>query len=356
MTEIAHKLIMLKPMQTGASGFARLQAERGRGLAQIHARGLRCKAVRAFWYAGDGWVKELGTAAVNPKGEAAMQTELPWARFAPERLQALLLVEDCAAPRPLLIGLCASQSAGSLLDAKNASLSLCERVRRENAPEPMREAAPEPAPEGTAEPASEAAQEGTQKDTAEPAPEDMAVPAPEAAQEGTAVAESRTPMEIKKTPDGAGSRPSAKAPANVQPFEPPREIFLPAIDPSPYIRAEEARPAPAPVAAPETAPPQPRTGVPVDGLKPLRWPKAFAGLRAYFERLPPCRVLSLPGWRFVCVSRQEDGLWIGYWQEDGVVRKVAYAMRGEPTRDDGRPYQRMTDDEGAGYRVLVQRA
>ena len=40
------------------------------------------------------------------------------------------MVENNVAPRPLLIGLCTETSAGSLLDAKNASLSLCDKLAR----------------------------------------------------------------------------------------------------------------------------------------------------------------------------------------------------------------------------------
>lgn len=356
MRGITHKLIMLKPMQPGLGGFARLQSEGRRTLAQVNVRGLSCKGLRAFWYLGGGLLAELGTAAVNAKGEAFLEGELSGERHGAEQPRAILLAENAAAPRPLLIGLCAAQSPADLLDAKNASLSLCERLKRESAPRPatvLRETSSaipslsasasrkeNGSPTGQATPAE-----------AEAASVEAAVPQP---------CSSAPPGRTKKGPENASP---LNAPT-LRPFSPPREIFLPAIDPSPYVPAEERpasvleeRPIPASVSPPvqEAPAPPPRQGTPVERLPDLRWPKAFAGLREYFERLPPCRVLNLPGWRFVCVSRQEDGLWIGCWQQDGAVRRVAYAMRGEPERDGGRPYQRMVGVDGKVYRVLVQR-
>ena len=40
MPEFRQQLILLKPMRPGVSGYARLQSERGRLLAQLNARGL----------------------------------------------------------------------------------------------------------------------------------------------------------------------------------------------------------------------------------------------------------------------------------------------------------------------------
>lgn len=453
----AHQLIMLKPMQTGLSGYARFQTERGRALVQINLRGIACGGIRAFWYAAGGLVRELGTAPVNPRSEAALTAELPWDQYAPDRLQALLLVEDGPAPRPLMIGLCARQSAGSLLDAKNASLSLCERIKRENsrqAPLPPDEpesplsrqygsaptqglAAPDgaqagetahvprvqgkteaggathvPRVQGGADPGG-AAPVPRQPDWPQPngippgeVPPGMTAPV----QPGVAQSQAARPIPSRSPQAGSPRRPALPleadrkassgafllSPADIPVFSPPREIFLPAIDPAPYIPAREGLPSsgPAPfspaaspaspkappvregAAVSETAPiplkpvstlegaippakgkasPPSSRDVPVGRLGSLCWPKAFQGLQAYFDRLPPCRVLALPGWRFVCVSRQEDGLWIGFWQRDGLVRKVAYAMAGEPRSDDGRPYQRVRGVDGRLYRVLFQR-
>lgn len=405
MSEIAHKLIMLKPMQTGVSGYARLQTERGRALVQLNVRGMECRAVRAFWYAGGGLVRELGSAPVNPKREAALQAELPWDRYAPDRLQALLLVEDGPAPRPLMIGLCAAQSAGSLLDAKNASLSLCERIKRENQRSTEQRAVAPPAepPVETspkeAQPAAIASADMPSRPATPPPPGTFSQAQQKKASPDALAADKVEAQEALPSAGAWGGAPkpyvAASAPgmtANqglstvrasphaapdplcaVPAFSPSREIFLPAIDPSPYIPAAEDGPAmkrrPEDRSAPGSVPPEPsaqlpaepqasqpsRQGVPVGRLESLRWPKAFAGLSAYFDRLPPCRILDLPGWRFVCASRQEGGLWLGYWQLDGLVRKVAYVMGGEPRTEDGRPYQRMLGVDGRPYRVLVQR-
>ena len=41
---------------------------------------------------------------------------------------------------------------------------------------------------------------------------------------------------------------------------------------------------------------------------------------------------------------------------DGVVRQIAYVMRGEPDKGDQRPYRMRRGLDGALYRTLVQRA
>ncbi|MBE5815397.1 MAG: hypothetical protein E7320_09380 [Clostridiales bacterium] len=127
---VYHQLIMLRPMQAGVGGYARVQGETGRQLVQINLRGLRGGGIRAFWYAGEGLVRELGASPANARGEAALYTDLPVDAIAPRRLTALLITNGEAVPRPLAIGLCTSQSAGSLMDARNALLALCERLGR----------------------------------------------------------------------------------------------------------------------------------------------------------------------------------------------------------------------------------
>lgn len=141
MERISHRLIMLKPMRAGADGYARLQSEGGRTLLQIHARGLSAGSLHAYWYAGGGEARDLGSARVNARGEAALTAEAPEDGLAPERLKALILVSGGEEPAPLLIGLCVQQSAGSLLDAKNAALALCERLSRSRRSRERREAA-----------------------------------------------------------------------------------------------------------------------------------------------------------------------------------------------------------------------
>lgn len=304
------KVMMLKPMQPGVSGYARLESEQGRTWLQVNARGLPCKTTRFFWYDGDGETKELGAATVNARGEASLSGAAPWNRLAPERLQALLLLDGDGEPRPLMIGLCTAQSAGSLLDAKNASLSLCEKLKR------------------ISEKEREAAQSKREQAPAIPPP-----PPPKA--------EKTEP--IQKIEKKAKTRE-----------EPPREIFLPAIDPTPYVQAgERLEKEELEIETPKVAR---QRGAPVDALEPLLWPAAFASLQEYFEKNAPCQLFDLPGWRFVRVSAQGDGLWIGYRQTDGRVQKVAYAMRGKPDAEDERPYQLKLGLDGLEYRVLTQRA
>ena len=54
MPEFRQQLILLKPMRPGVSGYARLQSERGRLLAQLNARGLDVDGVQAYWYGAGG--------------------------------------------------------------------------------------------------------------------------------------------------------------------------------------------------------------------------------------------------------------------------------------------------------------
>ena len=130
MTELHQKFLLLRPMRTGVSGFARMQWERGQAWVPLNVRGAPGEGVRAFWYSSGGEARELGTCAANARGEASLEGPAPGGLYAPERLQALIVVENNVAPRPLLIGLCTETSAGSLLDAKNASLSLCDKLAR----------------------------------------------------------------------------------------------------------------------------------------------------------------------------------------------------------------------------------
>ena len=63
MTELHQKLMLLRPMRTGVSGFARLQWERGQAWAQLNVRGIKNEGIRAFWYSSGGDVRELGACA-----------------------------------------------------------------------------------------------------------------------------------------------------------------------------------------------------------------------------------------------------------------------------------------------------
>lgn len=335
MTELHQKFLLLRPMRTGVSGFARMQWERGQAWVQLNVRGAPGEGVRAFWYSSGGEARELGICAANARGEASLEGPAPGGLYAPERLQALIVVENNVAPRPLLIGLCTETSAGSLLDAKNASLSLCDKLARAAAPK---------------------------RESIEPKP--LAPSAKrEAPKEGQEKAAPNRPLSTQQRPASVLAAGREKAL--------PREIFLPALDPAPYVQAMERPVKAAPFSrqdslAPVSAvpPPQPkpnnekkpsRAGVPVGRLPNLEWPKAFRSLREYFVKCPPDAPFDWPGWRFVRVSRQGDGLWIGRQIKDSRVCRVAYAMRGAPPRDDSRPYQPVRGRNGELYRVLVQR-
>ena len=391
MPEFRQQLILLKPMRPGVSGYARLQSERGTLLAQLNARGLDVDGVQAYWYGAGGEARLMGQVRVNAHGEASLTAELPTDALAPERLQALLLLSGGAEPAPLMIGLCVRQSAGSLLDAKNAALALCERLARSQR---ARNAAP-----------------------AKTAPDRM--PTPAVPVQAPPVRPAPQPQVV------AAKRPSKRD------KELPREIFLPAIDPLPYVAAarramgeempeggaqaaapaEDAarkavcapqaacgqsssgkpvtepacahqtacRPMPAPASAParETergAPVSPaceagEDGIPPQGfrptpkappadrLRPLVWPRGFEALRTYFVKGLPCRLFDLPGWRFVNAAQAggPDGLWVGMQQVDGRVCRVAYAHRSETPPPGGKPYRPARGTDGHTYQVLWQR-
>ena len=367
MSDICHRLIMLKPMQNGLSGYARVQSGGGETLLQINARGVREDSIRAFWYCGDGEVRELGRARVNPRGEASLTAEVPGQRVAPERLQALLIVGGGDEPVPLMLGLCVQQSAGSLLDAKNALLGLCEklsRAARERRKAEQREAARQARGE---------TDESKAETQASVPPPQMDAPVPEGSQAGReASAPVREPAAaLSDGRDKAQPEPPARL---AEPSSyPPREIFLPAIDPLPYVVAKEAeepdmpgeeepgqQPPPG-ERCPEVHAPVRRNGPAVDRLRPLCWPQAFAQLKPYFDSCLPCAVFSLPGWRFVRLagrqdsSAQDGSLWIGYSQIDGKVCRVAYALRGDRPPDDGKPYRARRGRDGRLYQVLWQK-
>ena len=86
MPEFRQQLILLKPMHPGVSGYARLQSERGRLLAQLNARGLDVDGVQAYWYGAGGEARLMGQTRVNAHGEASLTAELPTDALAPERL------------------------------------------------------------------------------------------------------------------------------------------------------------------------------------------------------------------------------------------------------------------------------
>lgn len=285
---LSRQTLLLKPMQTAARGFARVQTENGRALVQLHARGLEEGVARVFGYLDGHAARELGSVPVNPNGEASLEAE------APANLQGLIVIG--APATPLLIALCGKQDAGGLLDVKNAALALCERLAERAAP-------PRPTmPEAAVKPVAQAM------------PVAPALPVSPALPVG-------------------GPHPAPL----------PREIFLPALDPAPYVPASEPKPSSAAPSAKREAPA-------ADRLRPLAWPRGFATLKAYFATRKPVAVLPWPGWRFVSAA---SGLWLGVQVWDGRARRVAYVYSG-PTPPDARGCRDVTGTDGRAYHVLVQ--
>lgn len=282
---LSRQTLLLKPMQTAASGFARVQAENGRTLVQLHARGLESGTARLFGYLEGGAARELGGARVNAHGEVSLEAE------APAGLRGLMLIGPPGIA-PLLIALCGRQDAGGLLDVKNAALALCEKLKGR----PSRKA-PEPPP----------------------------TPSP------------------KPSPEPPRAAPPRVAPLGPHPAPLPREIFLPAIDPAPYVTAS-ARPKTARRAVKPAGPP-------ADRLPALRWPDGFAPLQTYFDGRLPTAILPWPGWRFVSAA---EGLWLGMQAAESRVHRVAYVYAGRTPPDVESRCRPVRGTDGRTYRVLVQ--
>ncbi len=373
---VFHQMMMLRPMQAGISGYARLQGEARRQLVQIHLRGLKGGSIRAFWYAGDGLVRELGQTPANPKGEAGLYTELDTDAVAPRRLAALLITDGGSRPRPLAIGLCTAQSAGSIMDAKNALLALCDRLGREaekqlSADPSGKEAAPTPKKTDRPKNGGSARQQPVKEEepvrcaavqeTGRPSPESPTIP------ETNGASSEPPPQKARICPCRTGKMP--------------REVFLPAIDVHRERRRsrreQDAGPAPVKPAIPReiaapppvcrpaagtcgTVSPEPRSRresvtPAADRLPTLFWPVPFAGLAEHFDRLPPIGLLPWPGWRFVEVGTGGESLWIGIQRLGDRVERVAYALPASAPVPPGRPFRRMTAADGSPLQVLVMK-
>lgn len=149
---LSRRTILLKPMQPALSGYARLQTDGGHTLLQLHARGLEPEeTVHLYWYLSGQNAKEIARLTVNPHGEASAEAEAPEG-VPVQRLQAVILISGGDHPKPLLIGLCGEQSAGLLMDVKNAALALCERLAPSLRPavQPVTADPPAPKPDNDA--------------------------------------------------------------------------------------------------------------------------------------------------------------------------------------------------------------
>lgn len=385
---VFHQMMMLRPMQAGVSGFARVQGEAGRQLVQINLRGLRGGGIRAFWYAGDGLVTELGRSKANPQGEAGLYTDLPQEAVAPRRLTALLITDGEALPRPLAIGLCTTQSAGSLMDARNALLALCDRLGREAAPKEQPKARTDEAADGE----NAAVAHDAAACTGAAAAEALAGRDADSAGTGakTACAGAELPVAAGGCCPPAENGRNGSAVHRVgtavrgrqgeQQARLPREVFLPAIDVCRARRRSRkdggALVAEAPAAAqsaageacvvaasaaatpPSAAPSRRRVpvGAPADRLPMLCWPESFADVAPYFDRCPPVPLLPWKGWRFVEVQKGESGLWIGRQRQHGRIVRIAYALPEHAPVPPGQPFRPFRALGGETVQLLVLRA
>lgn len=300
---LSRQTLLLKPMQTAAGGFARVQTENGRTRVQLHARGLEDGVVRVFGYLDGHAARELGSVPVNPNGEASLEAD------APAALQGLIVIG--APAKPLLIALCGKQDAGGLMDVKNAALALCEKLMPERA--------------NAARPSYAAPQ--------------ASLPVAKKPQAESVAREQPAEREVRAQ---AASVPPV---SHTAPHSPPlpREIFLPALDPAPHMPANEPH---LPRAAPSARREQPAA----DRLRPLGWPRGFATLKSYFATRKPVALLPWPGWRFVSAA---GGLWLGVQVWDGQVRRIAYVYGGR-TPPELRGCRDVRGTDGRIYHVLVQ--
>jgi len=387
---VTHQMMMLRPLQAGLSGYARLQGEAGRQLVQINLRGMQSGEMRVFWYAGEGLVREVGRSSANARGEATLSAEIPMDAAAPRRLMALLITDGGDRPRPLAIGLCTAQSAGSLMDAKNALLALCDKLGRLNE-------------QKSAAQAAEAAQKQPSEDGCSIRSTIKATDT--TGSKGVRHQDAETtkgkPVKEKMAPDPASPSVCRKKDRHSPDrTDLPREDFLPAIEArtrperrrihrrgmqpecgsvrettiipaAPEALPQESPPLsqqPVPVgssATPESPPPAPfscqtqgtplekpkPTGLPADRLPALHWPAPFHSLTAYFDRCLPVGLMNWPGWRFVHVPQSR--LWIGYHQQDGRVKQVAYALPADAQVPDGQPFRPARTASGDEIQLLV---
>ena len=406
---VTHQMMMLRPMQAGLSGYARLQGETGRQLVQINLRGMQDGEMRVFWYAGEGLVREVGRCPTNLRGEATLSAEIPMDAAAPRRLMALLITDGGDRPRPLAIGLCTAQSAGSLMDAKNALLALCDKLTRV---EEEKRTDHENLPANTevadkSEGASSHNQPGSHYRQAKADASETTVIQREMTTLPDKLAEMKTTSEVLPAPSGSKqeNHPGRHGSADL-----PREVFLPAIeartrperrrthcktmqseqqqaknterlsDPTEF-ELPDAKPHPRPsrtanhsngsrttpaasepamppaASAKPSGIPQPAKpdcqpmGRPADRLPVLQWPAPFQSLAVYFAHNQPLRLMNWPSWRFVSVP--ESKLWIGYSQQDGRVRQVAYALPADAPTPEGQPFRMARTAAGEEIQLLV---
>ncbi len=127
MTLLSRRTVLLKPMQPGLSGYARLQTEGGQTLLQLNARGMESGEEAVLYrYTSDRRAQEAARGRANAHGEVSLTAE----SAGQGELTALILIGGSKQTKPLLIGMCAPQDAGRLMDVKNAAMALCERYQK----------------------------------------------------------------------------------------------------------------------------------------------------------------------------------------------------------------------------------
>ncbi|NLV59291.1 MAG: hypothetical protein GXY67_11090 [Clostridiales bacterium] len=408
--------IMLKPMVLGANGFARLEMEGGGLLLQLTGKNLtgHARGLRVFLYAGEGAVQELGGTRVNPQGQATLLAEIGPRQggFSPTRLQAVLVTTDDPKPEPLFIGLCVPQSSGSLLDAKNALLALCTKLKESRA----REAAARKREETEAKTEQDLGQRiGLREDMGQDPSIKYSV---EDTAEKTGEQNGEDAKSQGVTPSAAKAHFALRASTAMPREFPPKEVFLSAIDPSVYVEADvyATRTPKRSVRAQEAGdkilesdavvnlrrvdPPSPREGedtgfqgdigdnhfqpqthgaglgevspqndaffhrprtpgaAPVDRLRPVRWPAQWRELSHYFDEYPSFAPFDMPGWRFVRVPMKRSGSFVlGRMCLDGKVQRVIYAVpgrRNQPPPKEFARYRWQQGRDGQGYWTLWQ--
>lgn len=250
---VVRSMVLLKPLRSGVSGFARLWMENGRRRLQLSVRGAVDERVSLYAYRRGEADEKLGDGSGVIEAEGFRAAD------------GLMVV---GGGRPLMVGLCGESSESALMEVRSAAETLCRRL----------------APAAV---------------TAVPKVEEPVIP---------------------------------------------REVFLPAIDPLPYVSADDNVPEPL------LPPPRP-SGPPADRLRPLRWPRGFDVLRPYFEKNLPRALFPMPGWRFVPAAQ---GLWIGMQREDGWVKRVTYACEGRTPPAALGAWRALKGQDGQWYQVLMQ--
>ena len=257
---VVRSMVLLKPLRSGVSGFARLWMENGRRRLQLSVRGAVDERVSLYAYRRGEADEKLGDGSGVIEAEGFRAAD------------GLMVV---GGGRPLMVGVCGEASESALMEVSSAAESLCRRLAPKAA---VREA-------------------------------------------------------VSLSPAPKVEKPSV-----------PREVFLPAIDPLPYVSADDNAPEPL------LPPPRP-SGPPADRLRPLRWPRGFDVLRPYFEKNLPRALFPMPGWRFVPAAQ---GLWIGMQREYGRVRRVAYACEGRTPPAALGAWRALKGQDGRWYQVLEQ--